>query len=149
MENFQGQLTSSCRHLILCSTFIWLTHQSPLILVLGTKIYTMSADSLLHQYKCQTRIKIISFIEDKEVVEKIFKHLGLWFKKQPSPKANAPPKSVDPTWIIRTLSYPHSTIICMLMSRIQKTFQPDFLKWELGFGAEVCGNQSTYSLFDQ
>jgi len=56
----------------------------------------MPADCLLHQYKCQTRIKIINFIEDKEVVEKILKHLGLWFKKQPSPKANAPPKSVEP-----------------------------------------------------
>ena len=28
--------------------------------------------------KCQGRMKIISFIEDEEVIEKILKHLGLW-----------------------------------------------------------------------
>jgi len=28
--------------------------------------------------KCQGRMRIISFIEDDEVIEKILKHLGLW-----------------------------------------------------------------------
>ncbi len=42
--------------------------------------------------KCQGRMKVISFIEDQEVVKKILKHLGLWgLKSKPPPKANAPP----------------------------------------------------------
>ncbi len=42
--------------------------------------------------KCQGTMKVVGFIEDKEVIEKILKHLGLWLvKKKPSPKANAPP----------------------------------------------------------
>ena len=46
--------------------------------------------------KCQGRMKIISFIEDPEVIKKILKHLGLWdMKVRPPPKANAPPKSVE------------------------------------------------------
>ncbi len=38
-------------------------------------------------------MKIISFIEDEEVISKILKHLGLWeVKQRPPPRANAPPK---------------------------------------------------------
>ena len=34
----------------------------------------------------------IGFIEDREVIKKILKHLGIWLvKKKPSAKANAPP----------------------------------------------------------
>jgi hypothetical protein len=37
-------------------------------------------------------MKVIGFIEDQEVIEKILKHLGIWLvRKKPSPKANAPP----------------------------------------------------------
>ncbi len=37
-------------------------------------------------------MKVIGFIEDREVIEKILKHLGIWLvRKKPSPKANAPP----------------------------------------------------------
>ena len=37
-------------------------------------------------------MRIISFIEDEEVVKKILKHLGLWLVKQkPPPRANGPP----------------------------------------------------------
>jgi len=40
--------------------------------------------------KCQGRMKIISFIEDEEVIEKILKHLGLWeMKARPPPKPSA------------------------------------------------------------
>jgi len=40
--------------------------------------------------KCQGRMKIISFIEDEELIEKILKHLGLWdFKARPPPKVKA------------------------------------------------------------
>ena len=37
-------------------------------------------------------MKVVSFIEDKDVIEKILKHLGIWLvKKKPSARANAPP----------------------------------------------------------
>ncbi len=36
-------------------------------------------------------MKIISFIEDEEVIEKILKYLGLWdLKARPPPKVKAP-----------------------------------------------------------
>ena len=50
--------------------------------------------------KCQGRMRIISFIEDREVIQAILKHLGLWLVKskpvpylirEPIPKAHAPP----------------------------------------------------------
>jgi len=41
--------------------------------------------------KCQGKMRIIAFIEDKEVINKILKHLGLWeIKARPPP--NAPTK---------------------------------------------------------
>jgi len=37
-------------------------------------------------------MKIIAFIEQEEVVKKIFKHLGLWeVKSRPPPKIHSPP----------------------------------------------------------
>jgi hypothetical protein len=37
-------------------------------------------------------MRIISFIEDREVIRAILKHLGLWLVKlPPAPKAHAPP----------------------------------------------------------
>ena len=45
-------------------------------------------------------MRILSFIEDREVIKAILKHLGLWFAKtkpvpylirEPTPKAHAPP----------------------------------------------------------
>ena len=37
-------------------------------------------------------MKVVGFIENREVIEKILKHLGIWLvKKKPSAKANAPP----------------------------------------------------------
>ena len=45
--------------------------------------------------KCQGRMRVISFIEAPHVVEKIVKHLGLWFvKPKVPPRANAPPSEV-------------------------------------------------------
>jgi hypothetical protein len=42
--------------------------------------------------KCSGKMKILSFIEDPEVIKKILKHLGLWdFKARPPPKATATP----------------------------------------------------------
>ncbi len=46
--------------------------------------------------KCQGRMRIISFIDDKEVIEKILKYLGIWLvKKKPQPNANAPPQTTE------------------------------------------------------
>ncbi len=41
--------------------------------------------------KCQGQMRIISFIEDPEVIRKILEHLGLWLpKRRLQPKANSP-----------------------------------------------------------
>ena len=38
-------------------------------------------------------MKVISVIEDEEVIKKILKHLGLWDRKaRPPPKATGPPE---------------------------------------------------------
>ena len=43
--------------------------------------------------KCQGKMRIIAFIEDEEVINKILKHLGLWeVKARPPPKATGPTK---------------------------------------------------------
>ena len=43
--------------------------------------------------KCFGKMKIISVIEDEEVIKKILKHLGLWkIKERAPPKATGPPK---------------------------------------------------------
>ncbi|MBL7174088.1 MAG: hypothetical protein ISS68_14760 [Desulfobacteraceae bacterium] len=42
--------------------------------------------------KCSGSMRILSFIEDEQVIEKILRHLGLCeIKARPPPKANAPP----------------------------------------------------------
>ena len=42
--------------------------------------------------KCSGKMKVISVIEDENVIKKILKHLGLWDQKaRPPPKANSPP----------------------------------------------------------
>jgi hypothetical protein len=41
-------------------------------------------------------MKITSFIEDEEVIEKILKHLGLWdLKVRPPPKVKAPSVTIS------------------------------------------------------
>ncbi|MBN1106148.1 MAG: hypothetical protein JXL84_22260, partial [Deltaproteobacteria bacterium] len=43
--------------------------------------------------KCSGKMKIISVIEDEEVIKRILKHLGLWeVKLRPPPKATGPPR---------------------------------------------------------
>jgi len=45
--------------------------------------------------KCFKKMKIISFIENEEVIKKILKHLGLWeVKARPPPRVNASPPDV-------------------------------------------------------
>jgi hypothetical protein len=49
--------------------------------------------------KCSGEMKVISVIEDEEVIKKILKHLGLWDLKARSPtKATGPPKPLEYTF---------------------------------------------------
>ncbi len=42
--------------------------------------------------KCQGQMRVISLIEDQEVIKTILKHLGLWLvTRKPQSRANAPP----------------------------------------------------------
>ncbi len=46
--------------------------------------------------KCQGQIRILAFIEDEEVIEKILKHLGRWdLKVRPPPKVKAPSLTIS------------------------------------------------------
>jgi hypothetical protein len=46
--------------------------------------------------KCSGAMKVISVIEDKEVIKKILMHLGLWERKaRPPPKATLPEKTFE------------------------------------------------------
>ncbi len=48
-------------------------------------------------YLLSNGVKIISFVEDPEVIKKILKHLDLWnLKARPPPRANAPPNNIEP-----------------------------------------------------
>jgi len=63
------------------------------------KIYNV--DPLL----CSKRsgsMRIISFIENEQVISKILKHLGLWeVKQRPPPRANAPPLNIHINYTAR------------------------------------------------
>jgi hypothetical protein len=42
--------------------------------------------------KCGGIMRILAFIEDREVIKAILKHLGLWLvRSKPAPKAQVPP----------------------------------------------------------
>ncbi len=46
--------------------------------------------------RCHGPMRVISFIEDQDVIKKILNHLGLWeVKPRPPPRATGPPKPVD------------------------------------------------------
>ena len=46
--------------------------------------------------KCQGQMRILAFIEDEEVIEKILKHLSLWDSKvRPPPKVKAPSVTIS------------------------------------------------------
>ncbi len=45
--------------------------------------------------KCLGSMRIISFIDDSEIIKKILKHLDLWeVRQRPPPRANAPPLNI-------------------------------------------------------
>jgi hypothetical protein len=57
------------------------------------KIYEVD---LLTCPKCSGKMKVISVIEDEEVIKRILKHLGLWeVKPRPPPKATGPQKTSE------------------------------------------------------
>ena len=70
------------------------------------KIY--HADPLLCP-KCLGSMRIISFIENEDVISKILKHLGLWqVKQRPPPRAKAPPQNIHIDYTARpgaTIAY--------------------------------------------
>ena len=46
--------------------------------------------------KCSGKMKVISVIENEEIIKKILKHLGLWDQKaRPPPKVNSPPMTPE------------------------------------------------------
>ncbi len=46
--------------------------------------------------KCSGKMKILSFIQQPEIIKKILKHLYLWeFKARPPPRAIAPPGNIQ------------------------------------------------------
>jgi hypothetical protein len=54
-------------------------------------------------------MKVISVIEDEEVIKKILKHLNLWdVKVRPPPKATGPPKPLKYTFDYSTSQLPAS-----------------------------------------
>ena len=56
------------------------------------KIYEIDPLTCPH---CQGTMKIIAFIEQEEIIQKILKHIGLWeVKNRPPPRAHSP--AVEP-----------------------------------------------------
>ncbi len=48
---------------------------------------------LAEDLKCQGLMRVISVIEDQEVIKTILKHLGLWLvTRKPEPRAKGPPR---------------------------------------------------------
>ncbi len=45
--------------------------------------------------ECRGQMRIIAFLEDEEVIQKILRHLGLWeAKARPPPKVKAPSETI-------------------------------------------------------
>ena len=70
--------------------------------------------------KCSGKMKVISVIEDQDVIKKILKHLGLWeVKPRPPPKATRPTKIAEYSIDYSVSQLPEST-------RLWKATLPDF-----------------------
>ncbi len=53
-------------------------------------------------------MRVISVIENEQVIEKILKHLGLWEREaRPPPKANVPPLNVRIDYSLRGVVGPY------------------------------------------
>ena len=59
-----------------------------------------------------TKMRIISFIENGEVIREILKHLGIWLvRSRPPPKIHAPPILLEPEYA-DPLPLPHPDTDC-------------------------------------
>jgi hypothetical protein len=73
--------------------------------------------------KCFGSMKIISFIEDQQIIKKILQHLDLWHVKR-KPPARANPPEADRNWLNTQLQLKKSI----------RTTKPTYVDW-LGIGA--------------
>jgi hypothetical protein len=63
--------------------------------------------------KCLGSMKIISFIEDEDVISKILKHLGLWeVKQRPPPRAKAPPRNIHIDYTVSQIPSYEDDLYC-------------------------------------
>ena len=71
--------------------------------------------------KCGNEMKIVSFINEVDVIRKILEHLGLWERKTP---LNAPPPD-----LIAKKNYGRMTTAGRIMkSRLSRYIEPGFLR---------------------
>ena len=77
--------------------------------------------------KCASQMRVISVIEDSEIVKKILKHLGLWDQKaRPPPKANSPPMAPQYHIDYTDSQLPVSDNFYMWTPNIRRRILPDF-----------------------
>jgi hypothetical protein len=58
-------------------------------------------------------MRIISFIEDEEVIRKILKHLGLWeVKQRPPPRAKAPAGNIHIDYTVSQIPSYEDDLYC-------------------------------------
>ncbi len=83
--------------------------------------------------KCLGSMRIISFIEDQQMISKLLKHLGLWqVKQRPPSRANAPLLNIDIDYAARALvrqppGYEYD--LCLAAKRVS-----GYSVWVIGLG---------------
>ena len=83
--------------------------------------------------KCSGSMRIIAFIEEKKLVKKILKHLGLWdVKRKPPSRANSPP--TESFIIYDESSSPSADDYLMDADRSTLSFDPEALEGRLSKG---------------
>ena len=86
--------------------------------------------------KCSGSMKIISFIDDSEIIKKILNHLGLWeVKRKPPPRANGPP--TETIIIYDESSAPSADDYIIDVNRSTLSFDPEALDGRLSTGYPI------------
>ena len=81
-------------------------------------------------------MRIISFIEDDQLVKKILEHLDLWdVKRKPPPRANSPP--TDSFIIYDECSSPGADDYIIDADRTTLSFDPEALDGRLSTGYPI------------
>jgi hypothetical protein len=81
-------------------------------------------------------MKIISFIEDEQLVKKILKHLDLWaVKRKPPPRANGPP--LEAFIIYDESPSPSADDYIIDSDRSTLSFDPEALEGRLSTGYPI------------